>query len=142
MKSKNYQLMLLAGALTVSFAAHAANVNNNVVKDNDKSAGLESTELETKNTDGSPVEDIAKSTDANVYGHVIDAKTGEHVPYVTIRVMGTTIATTTDISSSRTCLRGPSSSRRPTWATTPSREASPFAITPARNLISRFPQTT
>ena len=28
MKSKNYQLMLLSGALTVSFAAHAAGVNN------------------------------------------------------------------------------------------------------------------
>ncbi len=32
MKSKNYQLILLAGALTVSFAANAAGVNN-IVKD-------------------------------------------------------------------------------------------------------------
>lgn len=34
MKSKIFQLMLLFGALTVSFAAHAADVNNkNNVKD-------------------------------------------------------------------------------------------------------------
>lgn len=94
MKSKNYQLMLLAGALTVSFAAYAAEVNNSIVTDNNKGVGL----FESKSTDGSPVEDIAKSTDANVYGHVIDAKTGEHVPYVIIQVKGTTIATTTDMT--------------------------------------------
>ena len=41
-----------------------------------------------KNTD--------KRTDANIYGHVIDKKTGEHMPFVTIQLKGTTIATTTD----------------------------------------------
>ena len=85
MKSKNCQLMLLAGALTVSFAAKAAGVNN-IVKDNNKDNGIVN----------SPVEDIDKSTDANVYGHVIDKKSGEHMPYVTIQLKGTTIATTTD----------------------------------------------
>jgi len=36
------------------------------------------------------------STDANIIGHVIDKKTGEHLPYITIALKGTTIGTTTD----------------------------------------------
>lgn len=35
-------------------------------------------------------------TDANLFGHVIDAKTKEHLPYVTVIIKGTTIGTTTD----------------------------------------------
>ena len=35
-------------------------------------------------------------TDANVYGHVVDSKTGEHLPYIVIVVKGTTISATTD----------------------------------------------
>ena len=71
--------MLLAGALTVSFAARAteARDNTSVVKS---------------------VEENEKGTDANIYGHVIDAKSGEHVPYAIIHVKGTTIATTTDMT--------------------------------------------
>lgn len=38
----------------------------------------------------------AELTDANVVGHVIDKKTGEHLPYVTIRITGTTYGTMTD----------------------------------------------
>lgn len=37
-----------------------------------------------------------QNTDANVFGHVVDAETGEHLPYVTVNVKGTTIVTTTD----------------------------------------------
>jgi len=71
--------MLLAGALTVSFAAQAAEVKNNkLVGDDTPPVGAE------------------KSTDANVYGHVIDKSSGEHLPYVTILLKGTTIVTTTD----------------------------------------------
>ena len=40
--------------------------------------------------------DENKNTDANVYGHVKDAKTDEHLPYVIVQVKGTTIGTTTD----------------------------------------------
>lgn len=71
--------MLLAGALTVSFAARAAEARDNtsVVKS---------------------VEENEKGTDANIYGHVVDAKSGEHVPYAIIHVKGTTIATTTDMT--------------------------------------------
>ena len=71
--------MLLAGALTVSFAARAteARDNTSVVKS---------------------VEESEKGTDANIYGHVVDAKSGEHVPYAIIHVKGTTIATTTDMT--------------------------------------------
>ncbi|MGL5635895.1 MAG: TonB-dependent receptor, partial [Bacteroidales bacterium] len=39
-----------------------------------------------------------KNSDANIYGHVIDAKTGEHLPYITIALKGTTIGTVTDAS--------------------------------------------
>ena len=77
MDSKNCQLMLLAGALTVSFVAKAA-------EDNKPVAG-----------DVLPVA-IEKNTDANVYGHVINKSSGEHLPFVTIQLKGTTIVTTTD----------------------------------------------
>ena len=77
MNSKNCQLMLLAGALTVSFVAKAA-------EDNKPVAG-----------DVLPVA-VEKNTDANVYGHVINKSSGEHLPFVTIQLKGTTIVTTTD----------------------------------------------
>lgn len=38
----------------------------------------------------------AELTDANVVGHVIDKKTGEHLPYVTIRLIETNYGTMTD----------------------------------------------
>lgn len=37
-----------------------------------------------------------KPSDANVHGHVIDARSGEHIPFATVSVEGTTIGTTTD----------------------------------------------
>ena len=39
---------------------------------------------------------LKRRNDANIVGHVIDRKTGEHLPYVTIVIKGTTIATLTD----------------------------------------------
>ncbi len=39
-----------------------------------------------------------KTTDNNIVGHVIDARTKEHIPYVTIFIKGTTIATSSDAS--------------------------------------------
>lgn len=47
------------------------------------------TRVEASNT---PVQ----RTDANIFGHVVDAQTGEHLPFVTIAIKGTTIGTTTD----------------------------------------------
>lgn len=90
MKSKNYQLMLLSGALTVSFAAHAAGVNNKSIVTDDNRVATASANKSTITNE--PI----KNTDANVYGHVKDAKTGEHLPYVVIQIKGTTIGTTTD----------------------------------------------
>lgn len=90
MKSNNCQLMLLSGALTVSFAAHAAEVSNkSIVTDDNRVATASANKSAITNE---PV----KNTDANVYGHVKDAKTGEHLPYVVIQIKGTTIGTTTD----------------------------------------------
>ena len=90
MKSNNCQLMLLSGALTVSFAAHAAEVSNkSIVTDDNRVATASANKRAITNE---PV----KNTDANVYGHVKDAKTGEHLPYVVIQIKGTTIGTTTD----------------------------------------------
>ena len=39
-----------------------------------------------------------RNTDANIYGHVIDRKTGEHLAYINIIVKGTTVGTATDAS--------------------------------------------
>ena len=39
---------------------------------------------------------LERHTDANIYGHVLDSKTGEHLPFVTIKLKGTTIGITTD----------------------------------------------
>lgn len=37
-----------------------------------------------------------RETDAHIFGHVLDKNTKEHLPYVTIRLKGTTIGITTD----------------------------------------------
>ena len=39
-----------------------------------------------------------KSTDANLFGHVVDRETHEHLPYATVAVTGTAFGTTTDAS--------------------------------------------
>ena len=39
-----------------------------------------------------------KGTDANLYGHVVDCETHEHIPYASIAVVGTAFGTTTDAS--------------------------------------------
>lgn len=39
-----------------------------------------------------------KNTDANLFGHVVDRDTHEHIPYATVAVQGTTFGTTTDAS--------------------------------------------
>lgn len=39
---------------------------------------------------------ISEKTDANIKGHVIDKKTSEHLPYITVSLKGTTIGVTTD----------------------------------------------
>ena len=39
-----------------------------------------------------------QQTDANLLGHVINSKTGEHVAYVNVYLQGTTIGATTDES--------------------------------------------
>ena len=39
-----------------------------------------------------------KDSDANLIGHVVDAKTGEHLPFISLIVKGTTITTTTDVT--------------------------------------------
>lgn len=40
----------------------------------------------------------AKGTDANIGGHVIDAETGEHMPFYLVKILGTKLATLTDAS--------------------------------------------
>ena len=39
---------------------------------------------------------VKRQTDANITGHVVDAKTGEHIPYAAISIKGTTFGTSTD----------------------------------------------
>ena len=35
-------------------------------------------------------------SDANIGGHVVDAETGEHMPYYLVKILGTKLATMTD----------------------------------------------
>ena len=42
--------------------------------------------------------DGKRGSDAMIVGHVIDRNTGEHLPYITLTVKGTTLGTTTDAS--------------------------------------------
>ena len=37
-----------------------------------------------------------RQSDANIMGHVVDARTGEHLAYATVTVEGTTIGLSTD----------------------------------------------
>ncbi len=53
---------------------------------------------EFSTTDTDPISMNMNPTDANIFGHVIDKKTGEHLPGVTILLKGTTLGTTTDDS--------------------------------------------
>ncbi len=39
-----------------------------------------------------------RGTDANIIGHVIDAKTGDHIPFINVLIKDTRIGTTTDAS--------------------------------------------
>ena len=38
------------------------------------------------------------NTDAHVFGHIVDDETGEHIPFVTIMVKGSSVGTTTDVT--------------------------------------------
>ena len=40
----------------------------------------------------------AKETEAILIGHVVDGRSGEHLPYITVTIKGTTLGTTTDAS--------------------------------------------
>ncbi|MFR1236696.1 MAG: TonB-dependent receptor [Barnesiella sp.] len=40
----------------------------------------------------------AEDSDANVFGHILNKKTKEHIPYVSVALKGTTLGTTTDAS--------------------------------------------
>ena len=46
----------------------------------------------------SAAETPKKSTDANLFGHVVDRETHEHLPYATVAVTGTAFGATTDAS--------------------------------------------
>ena len=50
------------------------------------------------NNNTTPAEEPRRYSDANIHGHIIDAKTGEHIPFVTIYIKGTTIGTVADAS--------------------------------------------
>jgi outer membrane receptor for ferrienterochelin and colicins len=63
----------------------------NTVTSSPKVLSPDSTRDEGDHTLGS-----RNKTDANLFGHVLDANTKEHLPYVTIQLKGTTVGTTTD----------------------------------------------
>lgn len=44
------------------------------------------------------MEPTGTPTDASIFGHITDAKSKEHIPYINISIKGTTIGTTSDVS--------------------------------------------
>ena len=38
----------------------------------------------------------AKDTDAHIYGHIVDSKTGEHLPHIVVMLRGTTVGVASD----------------------------------------------
>lgn len=44
----------------------------------------------------SPESNKRPATDANIFGHIINSETGDHVPFITVSIEGTQIATITD----------------------------------------------
>lgn len=52
----------------------------------------------TTENNTNPTEEPRRYSDANIHGHIIDARTGEHIPFVTIYIKGTTIGTVADAS--------------------------------------------
>ncbi len=55
--------------------------------------GVHTREVETEVNDNKPRE---KATDANIFGHIIDASTGEHIPFATVAIMNSTIGCAAD----------------------------------------------
>ncbi len=49
----------------------------------------------------------AQKTDASIVGHVVDAQTGKHIPYITISIEGTTIGCVTDATGHYTLINLP-----------------------------------
>ncbi|HSV88642.1 MAG TPA: TonB-dependent receptor [Bacteroidales bacterium] len=43
-------------------------------------------------------EEMRPATDANIFGHILDATTGEHIPFINILVEGTRIGALTDVT--------------------------------------------
>lgn len=41
-------------------------------------------------------EPVLNPSDANIVGHIIDKKSGEHLPYINVFLQGTTIGTVSD----------------------------------------------
>jgi len=44
------------------------------------------------------VDQTRPATDANIFGHILDAQTGEHIPFINVLVEGTTIGAITDVT--------------------------------------------
>ncbi len=59
---------------------------------------LYSAEIEFKYIDNSSGSSNERNSDANISGHTVDHSSGEHIPYITISLKGTTIGTSTDAS--------------------------------------------
>ena len=50
---------------------------------------------------------IGKKCEATIHGHVIDYKSNQHIPYITVTVDGTTVGTTTDATGHYTLYHAP-----------------------------------
>ena len=50
---------------------------------------------------------VGKKCEATIHGHVIDSKSNQHIPYITVTIDGTTVGTTTDATGHYTLYHAP-----------------------------------
>ena len=81
--------LLTASVLMLATHCFAGNIKRNNVAETTEKVTEESARFHDHR-------EHKKTSDANIIGHVKERASGNHLPYVTVRILGTTIATVTD----------------------------------------------
>lgn len=94
-------LVIASGLFFACLPTYAQSGDGMGKKTYSKNVSNEHLEKENNSQPASIIHDLSsypglKKTDANLVGHVIDAKTKEHLPYINVAVKGTTIGHLTD----------------------------------------------
>ncbi|HXK75006.1 MAG TPA: TonB-dependent receptor [Bacteroidaceae bacterium] len=86
--------LLLGSVVALRVSAYTSSPKNEIIADNDR----KNTQVQVLSSLPDNINDLEgyRKTDANIVGHVVDDKTGEHLSYVSVGLKGTTIAVMTD----------------------------------------------